>query len=85
MVVRSNGAVSPCCVDFIGGTNLGSVDEQDLKGIWLSDRWFEFQKMQLEGRKEENYSCARCDIYTSDHYTRDNIDGFPVARLRAKR
>ena len=85
MVVRSNGDVSPCCVDFIGGTNLGSVDGQDLKGIWNSDRWFEFQKMQLEGRKRENYSCARCDIYTSDHYTRDNIDGFPVASLRVKR
>jgi hypothetical protein len=38
--------------------------------------------MQLEDRKDENFSCARCDIYKSDHYTRDNIDGFPVARLR---
>lgn len=84
MAVRSNGAVSPCCVDFIGGTNLGNVDDHSLQEIWNSDRWFEFQKMQLQDRKDENYSCARCDIYRSDHYTRDNIDGFPVEKLRRK-
>jgi len=82
MTVRSNGDVSPCCVDFIGGTNLGNMEESSLEEIWRSDAWYEFQKMQLEGRKDENSSCARCDIYLSDHYTRDNIDGFPVERLR---
>ncbi len=82
MAVRSNGAVSPCCVDFIGGTNLGNVDKCSLQQIWNSAPWYEFQKMQLENRKQENYSCARCDIYLSDHYTRDNIDGFPVENLR---
>jgi radical SAM protein with 4Fe4S-binding SPASM domain len=84
MAVRSNGDVAPCCVDFIGGTNLGNVDESNMQAIWNSDRWYEFQKMQLENRKQENYSCARCDIYLSDHYTRDNIDGFPVEKLRRK-
>ena len=82
MAVRSNGAVSPCCVDFIGGTDLGSVDEMSLQELWDSEPWYEFRKMQLEGRKKENSSCARCDIYLSDHYTRDDIDGFPVERLR---
>lgn len=84
MAVRSDGAVSPCCVDFIGGTNLGNVEEQSLKKLWNSERWLEFQKMQLQDRKRENTSCARCDIYLNDHYTRDNIDGFPVEKLRRK-
>lgn len=82
MAVRSNGDVSPCCVDFIGGTNLGNIDEHGLQELWNGDAWFAFQKMQLENRKQENGSCARCDIYRSDHYTRDNIDGFPVEKLR---
>jgi len=82
MAVRSNGAVSPCCVDFIGGTNLGNVNEIGLQDLWSSDVWLEFQKMQLQDRKHENSSCARCDVWRSDHYTRDNIDGFPVDRLR---
>lgn len=82
MAVRSNGDVSPCCVDFIGGTNLANTQELSLEEIWRSDAWYEFQKLQLEGRKDQNSSCHRCDIYRSDHYTRDNIDGFPVERLR---
>lgn len=82
MAVRSNGDVSPCCVDFIGGTNLDNVEKSRLQEIWHSNPWYEFQKMQLENRKYENYSCARCDIYLSDYYTRDNIDGFPVEKLR---
>ena len=83
MAVRSNGDVSPCCVDFIGGTNLGNVDQNTMRKIWNSDLWHEFQKMQLQNRKQENSSCSRCDIYLSDHYTRDNIDGFPVEKLRS--
>ena len=82
MAVRSNGDVAPCCVDFIGGTNLGTVDERSLQEIWNSEPWYEFQRMQLEKRKHENYSCARCDIYLSDHYTRDNIDGFDARKLQ---
>jgi len=82
MAVRSNGDVSPCCVDFIGGTNLGNMDDMSLQKIWNSDRWLEFQKLQLQNRKHENDSCARCDVCQNDYYTRDNIDGFPVEKLR---
>ncbi len=82
MAVRSNGDVSPCCVDFIGGTNLGNVDDMSLQQIWNSRQWLEFQKLQLKDRKHENYSCLRCNIYRNDYYTRDNIDGFPIERLR---
>lgn len=82
MAVRINGDVSPCCVDFVGATNIGNVDESSLEEIWHSEPWYEFQKMQLENRKHENTSCARCDIYRSNHYTRDNVDGFPSEKLR---
>lgn len=82
MAVRSTGDVSPCCVDFVGGTNLGNIEELGLRRIWTSDAWYEFQVMQLEGRRRENFSCARCDVVRSDHYTLDDIDGFPVSRLR---
>ena len=83
MAVRSNGAVSPCCVDFLGATNLGHLAEHSLREIWNSEPWLEFQKMQLENRRQENFACARCDVCASDHYTRDTIDGFPVTKLRA--
>jgi radical SAM protein with 4Fe4S-binding SPASM domain len=82
MAVRSNGDVSPCCVDFIGGTNLGNVDADGLQAIWESDGWYEFEKMQLEDRNEENPSCAKCDFYRSSHYAKDDVDGFDVRKLR---
>ena len=81
MAVRSNGDVSPCCVDFIGGTNLGNADQGTLEEIWNSESWYEFQKMQLENRNVGNPSCANCDFYLNDHYIKDNVDGFDVKRL----
>ena len=82
MAVRSNGDVSPCCVDYAGGTNLGHVDDQTLQALWESPEWYGFQKMQLEGRRAENPSCAGCDFPLSTHYTKDDVDGVEVGRLR---
>ena len=84
LAVRSNGDVSPCCNDWIGGTNIGNINKENLREIWNGEAVYEFQKMQLENRKKENSSCRKCRIYLSDHYIKDNIDGFPVAKLRGK-
>jgi radical SAM protein with 4Fe4S-binding SPASM domain len=81
MSVRSDGSVSPCCVDYAGGTNLGHVDVETLQSIWESKAWSDFQRMQLEGRQCDNVSCSSCEVYKDDHYTRDNIDDFPVDKL----
>ncbi len=82
MAVRSNGDVSPCCVDFIGGTNLGNINDSSLKDLWHSEAWQRFLTMQLENRMKDNKSCANCDFYLSSHYTKDNIDGFDIDKLR---
>ena len=81
MAVLNNGDVSPCCVDFIGGTKLGNMDESSLQTIWNSAPWYEFQKMQLENRKHENPSCARCDFYLNNYYIKDTVDGFDARKL----
>jgi radical SAM protein with 4Fe4S-binding SPASM domain len=81
VAVRSNGDVSPCCVDFIGGTDLGNLESDDIPELWVSERWRDFQRMQLEGRRQQNSSCARCDSSQSDHYTLDDIDGVPIEQL----
>ncbi len=82
LAVRSNGAVSPCCVDWAGGTNLGNVMDTPIREIWEGDAMYEFRKMQLENRRNENASCRNCELADNDYYTRDNIDGFPVEKLR---
>lgn len=82
LAVRSDGAVSPCCVDWIGGTNLGNLLEENIKDIWNGEAMYQFRKMQLENRRWENASCKNCELVQNDYYTRDNIDGFPVEKLR---
>lgn len=82
LAIRSDGAVSPCCVDWVGGTNLGNILQENIKDIWNGENMYQFRKMQLENRKHENPSCRNCELVHNDYYTRDNIDGFPVERLR---
>lgn len=85
MAVRSNGMISPCCVDYIGGTNIDSMENKSLQEVWESPQWLEFQIMHLENRKNENSSCGKCDVFRSDHYTKDNIDGVPIEQILAGR
>lgn len=82
LAVRSDGAVSPCCVDWVGGTNLGNILTEDIQEIWNGEAMYQFRKMQLENRRCENPSCRNCELVQNDYYTRDNIDGFPVEKLR---
>ncbi|WP_297417010.1 radical SAM/SPASM domain-containing protein [Clostridium sp.] len=82
LAVRNNGDVSPCCVDWLGGTNLGNILEENIKDIWNGEKMYQFRKMQLENRRFENTSCRNCELVLNDYYTRDNIDGFPVEKLR---
>ena len=84
LAVRCNGDVSPCCVDWNGGIILGNVKTDGLRDIWNGDRLYEFRKMQLENQKEKNLSCRNCEFYKSNYYMRDNIDGFPVEKLRGR-
>lgn len=82
LAVRCNGDVSPCCVDWNGGIILGNVKTDGLKDMWNGECLYEFRKMQLENQKEKNQSCRNCEFYKNDYYMRDNIDGFPVEKLR---
>ncbi|MVX62332.1 radical SAM protein [Clostridium chromiireducens] len=82
LAVRSNGDVNPCCIDWIGATKIGNVLEENLYDIWKGDKMFEFWKMQLENRKEENASCRNCEYYLSEHYIKDNVDGVSIERLK---
>lgn len=84
LAVRSDGAVSPCCNDWYGGTNIGNVNDSTLEQIWNGKKLYEFQVMQLEKRNHENISCRGCSVYKSSYYTRDDIDDVPVKQICMK-
>jgi len=81
LAIRADGAVSPCCIDWTGNTNLANLEEMSLQEIWKGIAMYSFRKMQLEGRNYENESCRNCEFYKSGYYMLDDIDGFPIERL----
>ena len=81
LAIRSNGSVSPCCVDYIGGTNIGNIDEEDLQEIWDGYQMKKFRMMHLSGKRRENIACANCNLQKSQHYTLDDIDSVDPAIL----
>lgn len=83
LAVRSNGDVTPCCIDWIGGTIVGNVHDESLQDIWCGDRMDAFWRMQLEHRQHENQSCAGCEYYFDDYYIKDCVDGAELKRVNS--
>jgi radical SAM protein with 4Fe4S-binding SPASM domain len=80
--VRNNGDVSPCCNDWSGNTNVGNINETELRKIWQGPPMRNFWKMQLSGENFKNPSCKNCKIYKSSYYAKDNVDSFPLRDLK---
>jgi radical SAM protein with 4Fe4S-binding SPASM domain len=81
MVINSAGDCLMCTHDAPKATRIGNVHDQTLRELWKSDAMFEFRKMQLENRNGENRLCRHCDWFRL-FPEEDNVDGFPVEKLR---
>ena len=81
MVINSIGDCLMCTHDPAKGTKIGNAYGSTLQELWNSKNMFEFRKMLLENRKHENRICADCDWFKL-FPDEDNIDGFPVERLK---
>lgn len=78
LVIKCNGDVVACCVDWSKQTQIGNLKEESLSAIWAGQRLREFRKMHLEGRRAENKSCRNCAfLYTSP----DDIDNLPDKKI----
>jgi radical SAM protein with 4Fe4S-binding SPASM domain len=81
LAVRSNGSVVTCCVDWSGGTTVGNIREQSLLSIWRGERLLQFQRLHLEGRRNENSSCKGC---TALYRSPDNLDGLSALEFQKR-
>lgn len=71
LVIKANGDVVICCVDWNKDTCVGNINRESLKDIWTGNRMRAFRLMQLERRKGENKSCKNCTYIDT---TPDNLD-----------
>lgn len=71
LVIKCNGDVVACCVDWSKQTKIGNVKEESLSEIWTGQSLREFREMQLKGRRQENKSCRNCTYLNTSP---DNID-----------
>ena len=63
-----------CDPDWKGNTLVGNAFDQPVSAIWGGEAMRAFWKLQLEGRRRENASCATC-TFLNDRYVLDNLDG----------
>lgn len=80
MVINVHGNALMCTLDAPSYTKVGNIHEESISELWKNINAFNFRKMQLEGRKEENILCKNCDWFKL-FPQEDCVDGFPVERL----
>jgi len=71
ITVNWNGATSVCPEDWAWKTIIGDASKERIIDIWNGERIFEFRKMHLEGRRDENIACRGCYFMRT---LPDNID-----------
>ncbi|RJR42390.1 MAG: radical SAM protein [Desulfobacteraceae bacterium] len=82
MVINSVGDCLMCTHDPAKGTKIGNSRQETLQELWNGENMFQFRKMLLENRRGENRICAACDWFKL-FPEEDNVDGFPVEKLRS--
>jgi len=60
MIIRANGAVCACCVDWKFATQYGDVNQERLTEIWNGKKHIEFQLAHLNGSIPKDSFCGGC-------------------------
>jgi radical SAM protein with 4Fe4S-binding SPASM domain len=73
LMVKANGDVSACCVDWAGQLNLGNVQTHTLKEIWEGQSLAEIRRAHRAGLRFQMPACSNCNL---PDVTPDNLDHF---------
>jgi radical SAM protein with 4Fe4S-binding SPASM domain len=74
VVIKANGDVVACCVDWNKSTRFGNIHEQSFAEIWTGERLRDFRRMHLERRSAEHPSCRN---WTFHETCPDDLDQVP--------
>jgi radical SAM protein with 4Fe4S-binding SPASM domain len=59
-IIRSDGKISLCCEDALGGSTLGDLTREDMVEIWYGKAFRHIRSKILDGRHLWD-SCKNCD------------------------
>jgi len=62
ITVAWNGDVHPCCMDFDGKINLGSLEKNAINFVWNSNKMLTFRKRHVDNDIEDISPCNTCSI-----------------------
>jgi|SRR5688572_12607894 len=80
LVIKANGDVVACCVDWNKNTSVGNIHRNSFGEIWDGANLREFRRMHLEGRRHENPSCRSCTYLST---LPDNLDDLAPEKRQA--
>jgi MoaA/NifB/PqqE/SkfB family radical SAM enzyme len=67
MIIRYNGDVTICPLDFAFKYCNGNVEGQSIRDIWQNGMYFrQFRELHLEGKRDEFILCRGCRLWDSD-------------------
>lgn len=67
MIVRYNGDVTICPLDFDCMYCNGNIAKQSMEDIWQNGKYFkQFRKFQLDGMRDEYSLCRGCRLWDAD-------------------
>lgn len=58
--INSNGSYSLCFLDWERKLTLGNIEEMSPKELWESEKFVEYQKMFLQGKRKIHPVCGEC-------------------------
>lgn len=64
-LVRFNGNVSPCCLDFKDNLNIGNIGRESLSEILSNEKLRKIRKIHVQGNIKELPCCLHCGFRTA--------------------
>jgi radical SAM protein with 4Fe4S-binding SPASM domain len=69
MVVKWDGRVTPCCVDFDAQLVMGNLHRQSVREIWQSETFHALRRTIRTQAYAEIERCRTCPLFYSDRFT----------------
>lgn len=79
--VFPNGDVEPCDTIY-KPIILGNVNDDNLMNMWNSKKMYDFWRLQLSGKRNENMYCANCCAPNDVAHKEDYLDEAAVSLLK---